>query len=114
MTYAIMTPIYGIPLRKQKGGGMISEKMDKLLDDGCYGFMRYYSDGNDSSIAFGVYVGQEIDECCHHVESSNFILEPTEEQKIKFNELYEKLDSDIKEEMKQFGQPRVFYLMHSS
>lgn len=114
MTYAILTPVYGIPLRRSSGGGNISEKMDTLLDEGNDGFMRYYSDCNESAIAFGVYAGEEIDQGCHHVESSSFVLQPTNEQVAKFNNLYEKLDEDIKQEMKAFGKPRVFYLMRSS
>lgn len=114
MTYAILTPIFGIPLRKSNGGGRISDKMNNLLDDGRYGFMRYYGDCNDSAIAFGLCVGPELTQSLHHVESSSFITEPTKEQIAEFKELYDKLDEDIKEEMKAFGNPRVFYLLHSS
>lgn len=116
MTYAIMTPVYGIPLRKNSGKSIeLSEKLRELLygDNEEKGFLCFYSDGQPP-IAFGVIVGKDLDECCNHIEVSSFVMVAPEEKVQKFNQLYENIDKDLQEEIKQFGQPRVFYLMSTS
>lgn len=117
MTYTIMTPVYGIPLRTNTAKKIqLSDKLKELLygDNEEKGFLCFYSGSGESPIALGVVVGKDLDECCNHIEVTSFVLTAPEDKIEKFNALYDKIDKDLQEEILQFGKPRVFYLVSSS
>ncbi len=116
MSYAIFTPIYGIPLINKSGKdseNILSEEMSRLLESETPGFIMEYG-SSESSIAFGIKIGKEFNECYNHVELSELVLMVNQKQTDKFDKLYNSLSEEIKEEMKVFGKPRIFYLCSSS
>lgn len=116
MSYAILTPYYGIPLNdgEQFDAPEFSKKLEKLRSKPAKGFVRTYRQGEDSGGAFAVQAGEELTECCNHLEMSELTLDVPSELIDKFTKLYDKLDDVIKKELEPFGEPRLFYLWSSS
>ncbi len=109
-----MTPVYGIPLSHKYGEPWLSSELTYLFTTESPGAIALYSGGGESPRAFGITAGDEIDECTHHTEMYEFTLEPTPEIVEQFNQLFAALDPELQEEIKQFGEPRLFYLWSSS
>jgi hypothetical protein len=116
MTYALMTPYYGIPLSNNQDEPELSDELMRLRDedDEDVGFVSMYRQGDDSGGAFGVRAGDSIDECCNHTELYELTIHPAPEIVERFNQIYAALDPNIQDEIKQFGEPRLFYLWSSS
>jgi len=116
MSYAIAQVIYGLPLNTNRSDDEPwSEELEDQLDEGKNGFLKYYSANSDViPAAFGIELC-EFDEGCDHVDISDLKLEPTEDQKSKYQELLEMLPDDLlKEVTKRYSVPRTFILWSSS
>lgn len=115
MTYAIFTPVYGIPLNSNDRDQVErSEELADMIDGEVPGIIAKYSGSGDMPLAFGIEVGKEFDECAHHIEVSAVTLTATPEQVSDFDHLYAGLSDEVKEELKPFGPARVFLLVSSS
>lgn len=115
MTYAIATPIYGIPVGHNDWHSVnMSEELELMFAQEAPGIIMMYSGGGETPRAFGVEAGKEINECCHHMEISALVTEVKPAVKKKFDELWEALDDSIKKELLTYGNPRLFYLWSTS
>lgn len=114
MTYAIFSPVYGIPLNKNHDTVMRSEELTDLIEHEAPGIISKYSGSGDSPLAFGVDLDKDFDECSHHIEVGEILLTATPEQVKEFDDLFAGLSDDVKAEMLALGKPRVFLLVSSS
>lgn len=116
MSYAILTPFYGIPLSTNEDEIELSDNLASLRaeDNEDAGFVSMYRQGDDSGGAFAVQAGTSIDECCNHTELYEFTLQPDPSVVERFDQLFADLDLSIRNEITQFGKPRLFYLWSSS
>jgi hypothetical protein len=114
MTYAIFTPVYGIPLNINHASSPRSEEMEDMIDGEVPGIITKYSGRGDYPVAFGIELGKGFDECAHHIEVTAVLLTATPEQVTEFDDLFAGLDDELKTEMLAFGAPRVFLLVSSS
>lgn len=112
--YAIATVFYGLPLNSNDTEIAKSPLLEENIEDESAGFNRLYSGGsNCEPTAFGIELS-EFDEGCHHVELSDLKLEPTKAQYDEFTKLYNALEPELQEELKVYGEPRVFILWSTS
>jgi len=114
MTYAIFSPIYGIPLNKNHQDVQRSEELQDMIDSEVPGIISMYSGSGESPLAFGIDLDNEFDECQHHLEVSEVLLTATPEQVAEFDHLFAGLSDEVKDEMLALGKPRVFLLISSS
>lgn len=115
--YAIAHIIYGIPLNSNDNVIEVSDVLEMIIeDDETDGIISYYRGSGEDlhPQAFGVGVC-EFDECNHHIDLSTLNFTPTNEQRWKFQDLYNALPIEIRTEMvSKFGPPRTFLLWSSS
>lgn len=114
MTYAIFSPVYGIPLNKNHQDVQRSEELQDMIDGEVPGIISKYSGSGDSPLAFGVDLDKDFDECSHHIEVSEVLLTATPEQVAEFDHLFAGLSDEVKAELLALGKPRVFLLVSSS
>lgn len=113
MSYAKCQVIYGVPL---------SEKVSELLGDGepeDFGFESLYSGSAPTAPGFcGVFVF-EFDECQNYQKWADFTAQAdgvTEKQKNKALKMFNDLDPEVKEALKEDGieGPDLFMIWHTS
>ena len=112
MSYAVFNSIYGIPLDTDEI--MISSELAILIEDEEPGFITMYSGSGSTPQAFGVNLEQSFDECSHHIEMSEILTTVTPEQIQEYQELFDAQDDNIKAELLDIGEPRLFLLVSSS
>ena len=114
--YAISQVIYGYPLVSNDKELDLSEELCELVwsDAEEDGWLHYYSgSATDEPAAFGIEI-DEFDEACAYVDTRKLKMTPTQADIDKFNELFDKLEPEIQEELRQFGEPFVFFLWSTS
>lgn len=124
--YAIANVIYGFPVEIDfdfyyEDDENYDEDSPRILEE-CFeneekGFLEYYSGSSENSPkAFGITISR-FDECTP-VKISNLNLVATLDIKNQYNEAYESLNEEVKNELKSFqedfGEPQVFILWSSS
>jgi hypothetical protein len=116
--YAIGHIIYGLPLKAadcREADPEWSEELEEAMDDYEDGFHTPYSGSGENPAAFGVQLAM-FDEACHHINLTDLVLTPTEEQKAEYARLFAGLTPDLQKELsaKSYGEPRVFILWATS
>ena len=112
MTYAIFTVMYGVPLSSDTTSR--SELIEDLIEIDPTGLHAMYSGcASENPAGFGVVL-DAFDEAGHHVELSALKLIPTAEQIEEYNHLFSTLSEEFQGAVKEYGNPRVFFLISTS
>jgi hypothetical protein len=114
MSYAIFSPIYGVPLKSTRGKSNLSDELKDMVESEAAGIIAKYSGSGDMPLAFGVDLDADFDECTHHLELSKLKLTASLDQVKKFDDLFAGLTQELKDEILTYGPPRVFILVSSS
>lgn len=114
MSYAIANLIYGVPLHTNDGSYERPQILEDALENEDYGFLAFYSSSGERPGAFGIKV-DEFDECCHHSELhlAKFMANGHSHH-TEYERLFKQLPKELQDEVRAFGQPRLFILWSSS
>jgi hypothetical protein len=110
MSYARFTVMYGIPLH---GNDPRSADVEDLIENLEGMYCPYSGSADESPAAFGVKL-DDFDECSPYIDLAQLNLVPSPAQLKEFQKVWDALETEEKELLAQFGEPRVFFLASTS